>query len=306
MIHANTEDGHSINVPISFHGYKIQKIIGFGSTSINALVIEESTGEYYSAKIISKADIEKKNETYSVQKEIGVMLEVDHPNIVKVIKSIDLKNQFNESFIVVIMEYCKNGDLLSFISEHDFDSEYQKQKIMKGFLEAIKYLHSRGISHGDIKPDNILLDEDFNPKLTDFGFCRTTLIAGDESKKGTIYYAPPELFVHGDFDTLKADIWSIGITLYSLSEKQFPYKSGNTKFVVNEIKSGKLTLGDNIPNDLRKIVENCTRIQPEDRPSIEELMENKYFFTNKQLSDLSKKNNPASWSSSSFCDELGI
>lgn len=306
MIHAKTEEGYPINIPTSFHGYKLLKIIGFGSSSIVGLVIENRTGQLYSAKIISKNDAEKKKTLYSIQKEIGVMGEVDHPNIVKIIKSIDLRNKFNELYIIVIMEYCEKGDLLSYSSEHGFENEYQKQKIMKGFLEAIKYLHHRGISHGDIKLDNILLDKDLNPKLTDFGFCRTTLIAGDESKKGTIFYAAPELFVHGEFDTLKSDIWSIGITLYSLSENQFPYKSGDTRYIVNEIKSGKLSIGDNVSNSLRKVVEKCTQIQPQKRPSIEELMNDEYFYTDEQMSDLSKQNNPSSWSSSSFIEECGI
>lgn len=306
MIHAKTEGGYPINIPLAFHGYKLIKIIGFGSTSIVALVVEESTEKYFSAKIISKKDVEKKNITYSIQKEIGVMYEIDHPNIVKIYKEIDLKNKYNELYTVVIMEYCENGDLLTFITERGFDNEYQKQKVMKGFLEAIKYLHKRGISHGDIKPDNILLDKDFNPKLTDFGFCRTTLIAGDESKKGTIYYAAPELLVHGDFNTLKSDIWSIGITLYSISENEFPFKSGDSRFIANEIKSGNLSIGENVSKDLREIVERCTRIRPEDRPSIDELVKDNFFYTDEQMNDLSKRNNHASWSSSSFYDEVGI
>lgn len=306
MIHAKTEGGYPINIPLAFHGYKLIKIIGFGSTSIVALVVEESTEKYFSAKIISKKDVEKKNITYSIQKEIGVMYEIDHPNIVKIYKEIDLKNKYNELYTVVIMEYCENGDLLTFITERGFDNEYQKQKVMKGFLEAIKYLHKRGISHGDIKPDNILLDKDFNPKLTDFGFCRTTLVAGDESKKGTIYYAAPELLVHGDFNTLKSDIWSIGITLYSISENEFPFKSGDSRFIANEIKSGNLSIGENVSKDLREIVERCTRIRPEDRPSIDELVKDNFFYTDEQMNDLSKRNNHASWSSSSFYDEVGI
>lgn len=306
MIHTKTEDGYPINVPLLFHGYKLLNIIGFGSTSIVGLVSEESTGKLFAAKIISKMDAEKKNIMYSIQKEIGVMGEVDHPNIVKIIKSFDLKNKYNESYIVVIMEYCENGDLLTLLTEHGFNNEYQKQKIMKGFLEAIKYLHSRGISHGDIKPDNILLDKDYNPKLTDFGYCMTTLIAGDESKKGTIYYAAPELLVHGEFDTLKSDIWSIGITLYSISENQYPYKSGDSKFIINEIKSGNLSFGENISSSLRKLVEKCTRLHPSERISIEDLIKDEYFFTDEQMNDLQKQNNQASWSSSSFCEDLVI
>ena len=149
--------------------------------------------------------------------------------------------------------------------------------MLRGILEAIKYLHQRGIAHGDIKPENILLDSDFNPKLSDFGYCKTNIIAGDESKSGTLYYAAPELFIRGQFNTLKTDIWSIGILLYIVSEGSFPFINGNQKFTIMQITSGKLNFKPDISDILINVIKRCTQLNPENRPTIEELIEDEYF-----------------------------
>lgn len=306
MIHTETDDGCPINIPFSFNGYRFLTILGFGSTSIVGLVEEEETCLLFSAKIMPKRYLEEKNLIDQIQKEIAVMGEVNHPNIAKIYRTFELRNRIDETYIILIMEYCENGDLLTYATEHGFKSEYEKYKIMKGFLEAIKYLHKRGISHGDIKPENIMIDSDFNAKLSDFGYCRTTLVAGDEAKCGTLYYAAPELFINGEFDTLKSDIWSIGITLYCLSENSFPYKNGDSKYVIDQITSGNLRLSPTISDSLKNVVEKCTNLKPENRPNIEELMNYDYFTVYDDLNKCIKQDEPYSSDDSEFSERCGF
>lgn len=291
MIEAETEEGYPINIPRSFCNFKFIDIIGYGSTSVVALVEDEQTSQLFSAKIVPKMYIEKKNLMDSIQKEIKVMSKIDHPNIVKLYKNFELKNRFDESYIIMILEYCSNGDLLTFITNHGFKDESQKKKIFSGFLKAINYLHGQNISHGDIKPENILLDQNMNPKISDFGYCRTALTCGDEEKRGTLHFAAPELFVRGEFDTLKSDIWAIGITIYCLSENNFPFKRGNDFFVINQIKSGKLCLCEKISPSLKKLVQKCTDLRPMNRPTIEEIINDEYFSSKDYNTDSLKQNN---------------
>ncbi|KAK8899708.1 hypothetical protein M9Y10_002030 [Tritrichomonas musculus] len=273
MINTYTEDGYPINIPSTFHGYQINGFIGQGGTSIVCLVEEQSTNERYSAKIISKRDVESRNMLQLIEKEIEVMKKLNHPNIVHLKDSFTIQNNMHEEFIVIVMDYYENGNLLEYVTGHGFASEKQKKKIIKGFLLAVKYLHNNGISHGDIKAENILLSKDFSPKLCDFGYSRTSTIAGDESKNGTLYYAPPELFFQGEFDTLKADIWSVGILLYSLSELQFPFKNGDHDSIIQQIITGNLEMRPGMNQKLQKIVNICTQINPEKRPCIDDLVQ---------------------------------
>lgn len=277
MFEAETQDGFMISIPSSFHGYKLLQLLGCGSTCVVYLVADENTNLQYSAKIISKEDVGTRNLIPSIEKEIHVMKSLNHPNIIKLHDSFEMRNEYDEEFIVIILEYCSGGDLLSYATQHGFDSITQRNQILQGFLEGVRYLHEKNISHGDIKAENILLDGNLNAKLCDFGYCRTSSIAGDESKNGTLYYAAPELFHKGRFDTFKTDIWAIGITIYSLFELQFPFQDGNQQFIVQQIVKGRLNLRRGIDKRLRDFVNQCTRMDPINRPTIEELMTHELF-----------------------------
>lgn len=278
MLHTQTEGEYPINIPMLFRGYTIVAILGCGSTSVVCMVENEITHQRFSAKIISKTDVENRHLLKSIYSEIELLRQLDNPHIIKLYEFFEVENDKKEMFIVIILEYCENGDLLTYATRHGFLSENQKKKIFLGFLSAIKYLHNKGISHGDIKAENILLGKNYCAKLCDFGYSRTSLIASDESKNGTLYYAAPELFFKGNFDTLKSDIWSIGITLYSISELQFPFKDGNQDFIVQQIIKGKLSIRPGIEKKLKAIVERCTQMKPENRPTIDDLIKDDYFF----------------------------
>lgn len=288
MLIYNTQDGYQINIPTSFHGYDVLKLIGCGSTCVVVLIENQITKEKYSAKIISKIDAINRNLINAIYREINVLKILTHPNIIQLQEYFEIKNEYEDEFIIIVTEYCENGDLLAYITEKGFESETIKKRIISDFLKAIQYLHQQGISHGDIKAENILLDSNLNAKLCDFGYCRTHVIEGDSFKNGTLYYAAPELFHSGCFNTLSADIYSIGITLYSLSELQFPFQSGNQEFIVQQIVNGCLYIQCGLNRKLRRLVMKCTSMNPKNRPSIDDILKDEYL--NDEI-DLEKDNN---------------
>lgn len=302
MITENTQDEYPINIPISFNGYSLIQFIDCGSTSVVFLVENEETKKQYSAKIMAKEDIVSRKIEKSIFNEVEVLQSINHPGIIKIEDFFEYKNALNEEYYVIIMEYCPNGDLLTYANDKGFKSEGEKKKIISGFLDAIKYLHNHGISHGDIKSENILLDENFSPKLCDFGYCRRSITAGDESKNGTLYYGAPELFVQGPFDTLKSDIYAIGITLYSINELQFPFLDGNQGFIVKQIINSKFSFRNGIDKKLLKLVEKCTAKNPKSRPSVEEILCDEYLTYNNL--DVQNKKDFKNSKSNNLHDEL--
>lgn len=291
MIHSKTGEGYEISIPQTFHNYNILKLLGNGSTSIVVLVEDQITKQKYSAKIISKANIANSELQESINKEICVLKSITHPNIIKIKESFELVNEQNgDEYIVIIMEYCEKGDLLTYIKNVGFKSDKMKKKVILDFLKAVKYLHQNEISHGDIKAENILLDSRFTVKLCDFGFCRTHVIAGDEEKKGTLFYAAPELFKQGKFNTLKADIYSIGITLYTINELKTPFFGENREYIIQQILNGCLSFPFGFDQKLEKLILRCTDLNPLRRPSIDEIINDEYFKT-----DISRQNSSASF-----------
>ncbi|KAK8852972.1 hypothetical protein M9Y10_017969 [Tritrichomonas musculus] len=281
MIQSKTQNGYPINIPTMFNKYKYIKQLGCGSTCAVFKVEDQFSHVKFSAKILPKKDIEERNLMESIINEVNILRSIDHSNIIKVYDAFEMKNEYEEEYLVIIMEYCSKGNLLNYARNHGFKTDGEKKKIIEGFLEAIQYLHEYKISHGDIKLENILLDESYSPKLCDFGYSRVNQIAGDESKNGTLFYAAPELFIKGQFDTLKTDIYAIGITLYTLSELQLPFKMGNKKSIVNQILSGHLSFKKGIDRHLTKLIEKCTSRNPQNRPTISDIINDEYFTCEK-------------------------
>jgi serine/threonine protein kinase len=126
------------------------------------------------------------------------------------------------------MEHC-SFTALDCVLNDILDSIDSILDVFRKIASAVHYLHEMGIAHGDLKLDNILMDEDGNPKLADFGFCHAALFAGDERKSETIECLAPELLMPGHFQTQKAGIWSLGIVFFALMTKSFLFRSAVKK-----------------------------------------------------------------------------
>lgn len=277
MIKAKTESGILISIPKEFHGYKCINTIGYGNTSVVELVVYKKTKQKYSAKIISVSDIKKRGLTRAIDKEMAILDVIDHPHIIKMKEYFEIENNRKELFIVLILEYNEKGDLYSLLFCDKQIKIDQKKKIIFGVLQAIQYLHKHFISHGDIKAENILIKSNYYPKLCDFGFCKTSIVAHDESKFGTLYYAAPELYVTGDFDPFKADIYAIGMTLYLIFELDFPFKEDDKEYIIKKTLNGELNFSQKMDKQLNDLVRRCLSFNPKDRPIIDDILKHDFF-----------------------------
>jgi serine/threonine protein kinase len=131
-----------------------------------------------------------------------------------------------------LIEYCENGSFITYMKNQKVLNESIVTFYTEQLISAVEYIHYKGYAHLDIKLDNIMLDDYFNMRLSDFG---SALKVEDdpitELRRGTPKYMAPEVLnlQPGEaFDALKADMYSMGVCIYLMLFKRFPvYKEAN-------------------------------------------------------------------------------
>jgi serine/threonine protein kinase len=272
MITGQTEQSVVLNIPRDVGDYRLSKAIGQGSNSVVVKATNQSNGKDFAIKVMSLIDIANRNLTNKVEREIRIHQSLVHENVCRFHEVIRENN-----LIFIVLDYCDCGDLLSWIMDGNFGRKEKCLRLFKQIAEGIRYLHERGLSHGDIKPENVILDDQGNAKLIDFGFVKDTMFGDDEEKSGTFIYAAPELFKRGSFHTQKSDIWSLGIVLYCMLTGSFPYPTGNQRMIAQYIQRGQLLYPQGMDRDIETLLRRLTNLNPNERPTIQELVDDPIF-----------------------------
>lgn len=101
-------------------------------------------------------------------------------------------------------------------------------------------MHSRGIVHCDLKPENILVDQNYDLKIADFGLSLDHKISKLKGKRGTKSYASPEFYESGEYDGIKADLFSLGVILFVMVTNKLPFREATIEDQhYNSIATGK-------------------------------------------------------------------
>ncbi|KAK9181292.1 hypothetical protein WN944_024429 [Citrus x changshan-huyou] len=188
----------------------------------------------------------------SFEAECEVLKKIRHRNLIKVISSCS-----NDDFKALVLEYMSNGSLGDWLHSSNYVLNiFQRLNIMIDVASALEYLHfdhSTPIIHCDLKPSNVLLDENMVAHLSDFGIAK--LLSGEDESTmrtktlATIGYMAPEYGIGGEVST-KSDVYSYGIMLMETFTKKKP---------TDEIFVGELSLkhwvNDLLPNSLVEVVD---------------------------------------------------
>ena len=221
-----------------------------------------------------------------IRTEIDIMKHSKHPNIVSFINHFE-----NSDYIFIVMELLNEGSLEKYLVKTAFRiKEKIAASICYQIADALLYLHKYGVIHRDLKPDNILicqkkdlLNEDYiQIKLMDFGLSK---IQGNSEKAnegyGTLAYLSPEVLLKLPYDD-KVDIWSLGVIIYYILSGEIPFmpKSRLKEEMAKNIIKQSLTFSEkfnNISEDALNLISSCLEKKPEDRISIENVVNDKWF-----------------------------
>ena len=278
--------------------YVIKMNKGKGVTSEVFLVEEEETHNLYAAKILLHHCPFFDNEIQI----LNALKNANIPYIVNIVASGDGEIKKDKKSIkkqYIILEYAQRGDLFKYIffCEKGLKEKHAKLLFSK-ILKGVKAMHQQGICHRDLKTQNILLDEKYNPKICDFGFA--TYIS-DKLKDclGTKRYAAPEIFKSKCYNGVKIDIFSLGVILFDIatghsSFKEAKYNDPLYKFIKDKNYNqfwSKLTQVKNVSEEFKKLFVKMVAFLPKDRPSIDEILNGDWLKEIKELERDEKKLN---------------
>ena len=246
--------------------------IGRGAFGEVWKVIHENSQKVYCIKMLDKRDIFEQKLINQINKEISIMYNVNHPY------SIKLVNHFEDNEkLYLIMELATNGTLYNLIEKNKNDKSKDINLIKKLIIqtiEIIKYLHSLNIIYRDIKPENLLLDKDYNIKLCDYGWA-SYFTPGKflTAYCGTPEYVSPEILKKYPYNE-RVDIWGIGVLIFELVFGYAPFASNLNEDRYNNIKAGKINWPNDIKDDykdLKDLIEKILKVKPKERISLEEI-----------------------------------
>jgi serine/threonine protein kinase len=198
-----------------------------------------------------------------------------HPNIVQVYDAGEAEFNGKETSYIV-MEYVPGGDLKGLIDERGRLPGAELARLGDEICAGLAHAHERGVIHRDIKPHNILLDENGHAKVTDFGIARAldaTQATRTGAYLGTALYSSPEQ-LRGQKATPKSDIYSLGATLYQAATGEPPFSGGTPLEIASQHVSKPAIIprerGADVSGSLQALILDCLAKNPDDRPTAEE------------------------------------
>ncbi|XP_021820314.1 rust resistance kinase Lr10-like, partial [Prunus avium] len=253
------------------------------------------SGRLVAIKMLSKS---KTNNGQDFINEVGTIGRIRHVNVVRLIGFC-----VDGSKRALVYDFMPNGSLEKYIFSQQGDVSLSCHKIFEiahGVARGIEYLHQgcdMQILHFDIKPHNILLDENFTPKVSDFGLARLypldNSIVSLTAARGTMGYIAPELFYKNIGGiSYKADVYSFGMLLMEMTGRRKNLDVGieqSSQFsqiyfptwVSDQLKAGKdIEIGDDATDEEKKIIKKmmmvalwCIQMKPIERPSMNKVVE---------------------------------
>ncbi|KAK2952154.1 putative CBL-interacting protein kinase 32 [Blattamonas nauphoetae] len=231
------------------------------------------TGELVAMKILDKETIIKKKMTEQLQREIGIMKKLSHPNILQLKEVLSSRSK-----VFIILELAVGGELFQKIVSEKFFREDTARKYFQQLIGGLEYCHMNGICHRDLKPENLLLDSRGTLKISDFGLCALT---DDQTflktQCGTPHYTAPEIHIGAQYDGKQADIWSCGIILFVMLAGHLPFDCESRTELYQRIKTTSFKFPDNFPPGARDLIEHILVADPTLRYTLQQVKEHPWF-----------------------------
>lgn len=277
--------------------------LGQGGYGVVVKATDPSTGERVAAKMIDK----RKMKSDAIEKEVMLMKMMKHPNVIAVIEQVEL-----DKSMFIFMELASAGELFGRVIQSGSLREEEARPYFTQLIGAVKYMHTMGIAHRDLKLENVLLSSDGHEdicKVCDFGLAYRYEVdgAGKVLKGrplmetcGSKSYAAPEVLEGRGYDGFDADVWSCGICLFAMLAGFFPLdEASGSDWRFERVKlnaaNGSSTCvtifgfyerSCTLSKGVTALIDSMLSINPERRLTVEGVFSSEWVTNGPQLTDM--------------------
>jgi mitogen-activated protein kinase kinase kinase len=261
-------------------------LIGQGSFGSVYLALHAVTGELLAVKQVetpapganSQSDTRKKSMIEALKREISLLRDLRHPNIVQY-----LGCSSNPEYLNIFLEYVPGGSVQTMLNSYGALPEPLVRSFVRQILTGLSYLHNRDIIHRDIKGANILVDNKGTIKISDFGISKkleaTNILNGANNNKhrpslqGSVFWMAPEVVKQTSY-TRKADIWSLGCLVVEMMTGTHPFPDCSQLQAIFKIGGGRAapTIPEHASEEAQSFLGQTFEIDHTNRPSADDLM----------------------------------
>ena len=264
---------HSCYPPTDISFYKFGRVIGrgaFGKVNIGLNIL---TGRIVAIKSFNKNNLSNEKAKKKILYETNIMRGLYHPAVTKILETFE-----TEKYMLIIMEYISGGNLQNFVKKRRKLCEKTAKILFRQLIQGIKYIHSRGVVHRDIKLENILLDLNNIVKICDFGVGKITQ-KGQKlyDQCGTPVYMAPEIIKGDGYEGFPVDIWSAGVALYIMLSGNIPFNRDKTHDLQSAIINLPYKKIDDVSEDANDLLKNILEKDPAIRFTPDQILEHKWM-----------------------------
>lgn len=253
--------------------YSKGKLLGKGGFARCYEMTDLSNNKMYAVKVIPQSRVSKPHQRDKITNEIELHKTLSHKHVVKF--SHHFEDQDN---IYIFLELCSRKSLAHIWKARHTLTEPEVRYYLKQIISGLKYLHSRGILHRDLKLGNFFVNENMELRLGDFGLA-AKLETVEQRKKticGTPNYLAPEVLNRQGHGT-ESDVWSLGCVMYTLMCGSPPFETLDLKETYKCIKEVRYHLPSTLSPAAQKLISGILQKNPSDRLTLDQILHHEFF-----------------------------
>ena len=263
-----------------YKSYEMKDIIGQGRYGTIRVGYHKIKNRYVAIKIVNKKSMSE-FDMQNIRHQIEILKIAIDEYVLQLLDIIE-----NESYLYIITELCKGGDLYSYLNQRSFKiPETKAAKLIYKLTKSVSFLHALGIIHRDLKPENILMTDmtdEADIRISDFCICKR-LEPNETTKEivGTLGYMAPEVLMGMDYN-FSSDVWSIGVIAYLLLTGYLPFDDEESdKEVVRKTLFESIPFDNdswkNISNQAKEFIKKILIKDKEQRMTIEDILKDQWL-----------------------------